>query len=238
MELRGKTALVTGGAKRIGRCIALALGAEGMRVAVHHRSSPEEAAATAREIGDALPFQADLTDAADIERLVGEVTSSLGDLRVLINSASVFEPSPWPLTDEAWERNVAIHMTAPMRLVRAATPGLQRERGVVVNIIDAVWSRPSWPRHTAYCVSKAGLAALTQSLARALAPEIRVVGVAPGAVLPPDDYSGSQRDAAVRRVPLVRWGTPDDVAQAVVALARSDYITGQILAVDGGQSIC
>lgn len=241
MDLRGRPALVTGAAKRVGRAIALALAEEGARVAVHFNASRAEAEVTAGVIreagGEAKIFQGDLTEDAVPDRLVAEVTGAMGGLAVLVNSAAVFEETPWPVDDSLWARHLGVNLTAPMRLIRAATPALREARGVVVNIVDASWQRASWQRHIAYCVSKVALAGLTQSLARALAPEIRVNGVAPGAMIPPPGSTEEEQAAAIRRVPLGRWGRPEDVAQAVVSLVENDYITGQILNVDGGRSV-
>ncbi len=241
MNLRGESALVTGAGKRLGRAIALALAREGAHVAIHFNTSSAEAEETARMISElgvkAMTVQGDLADASVPDRLISEVTEAMGGIAVLVNSASIFEETPWPVTDESWERHLAVNLTAPMRLIRAATPTLKVNRGVVINIVDASWQRPSWRRHAAYCVSKVALVGLTQNLARTLAPEIRVNGVAPGAVLPPLDSTEEERAEAISRVPLGRWGEADNVAEAVVHLIRNDHISGQILNVDGGRSV-
>jgi pteridine reductase len=240
MDLRGRTALVTGAGKRLGRAIALALAGEGARVAVHcHRSRPE-ADETARFIaasgGKATVVEGDLADPNTPAALVRQTANVLGEVSVLINSAAIYEETPWPVSDADWARHLETNLNAPMRLIREATPSLKSQGGVVVNIIDAVWDRPTWSKHSAYCVSKAALAALTQNLARALAPEVRVNGVAPGATLAPEDFTEEQSAEAIRSVPLGRWGRPQDVAQAVILVATNDFMTGQILTVDGGRS--
>lgn len=241
MDLQGQPALVTGAAKRVGRAIALALGGRGARVAVHCHTARAEAEATAAELrragAEAIVVQGDLTIAAVPGHLVKEVSEALGGLAVLVNSAAVFEATPWPVSDEGWARHLETNLTAPMRLIRAAAPALAARSGVVINIADACWERPTWRDHAAYCVSKAGLVALTQSLARILAPGVRVNAVAPGAILPPPGTTEAERVEAVRRVPLGRWGAPEDIAQAVIALIENDYITGQVLGVDGGRSV-
>jgi pteridine reductase len=241
MELRDRVALVTGAAQRVGREIALALAKHGAHVAVHHRSSRDAARETVREIRAtgvrAATVAGDLAKPAVPGRLVERTVRTLGRLDILVNCASVFEATPWPPADEDWAKHLDVNLTGPMRLIRAATPELRQRGGAVVNIIDACWERPTWPDYSAYCVSKAALAALTQSLARELAPEVRVNGVAPGAVLPPPDYSRSDRRKAVARVPLERWGDPTHVAQSVVHVLQNDYITGEILKVDGGRAV-
>jgi pteridine reductase len=241
LDLRGQPALVTGAAKRVGRAIALALAREDARVAVHFHTSHEEAEETARLIraagSEALLCQGDLADPSVPERLVAQVTEAWGDLAILVNSASIFEDTPWPVSDEAWARHLDINVTAPMRLIRAATPALQASGGAVINVADASWQRPTWRRHAAYCVSKVALVGLTQNLAMTLAPRVRVNAVAPGAILAPEDYTDEDRARAIRGVPLGRWGAPEDIAQAVVMLAKSDYITGQVLNVDGGRAV-
>ncbi|MBN1476100.1 SDR family oxidoreductase [Candidatus Sumerlaeota bacterium] len=240
MDLRGRTALVTGAGKRLGRAIALALAGEKARVAVHcHRSRPE-ADETARFIaasgGKATVIEGDLADPSTPAALVRQATKVLGEISILVNCAAIYEETPWPVSDDDWARHLEINLTAPMRLIREATPSLRAQGGVVVNVIDAVWDRPTWSKHSAYCVSKAALAALTQNLARALAPEVRVNGVAPGATLAPEDFTKEQALEAIQSVPLGRWGRPQDVAQAVILVATNDFMTGQILTIDGGRS--
>lgn len=241
MDIRNQPALVTGGAKRVGRAIALALGRAGARVAVHCHHSLEEAVETVRLIqsqgADAFVVSGDLADPKVPDRIISEVTGRFGELSILVNSASVFEGTPWPAKDDDWLKHFDVNLHAPMRLIREATPALRRSKGVVINIIDAAWQRPTWKNHSAYIVSKAALAALTQNLANVLAPDVRVNGVAPGDVLPPPDFTEAQTANAVKRIPMGRWGEPEDVAEATLALIRNDYISGQILAVDGGRGV-
>jgi len=239
MDLQGRTALITGAARRVGRHIALALSREGMAVAVHFRSSETEAIQTAEEIraagGKASLHRGDLADPATPARLVREVESQHGELGLLVNCASIFEEAGFPFDDDHWQRHFDINLTAPMRLIREAAPLLRANGGAVINVADACWDRPTWTRHTAYCVSKAALVALTQNLARTLAPSIRVNAVAPGAIIPPPGATEEERSKAIENVPLKHWGDPDDVARAVVMLARNEFITGQVLALDGGR---
>ena len=242
MKLEGRVALVTGAARRVGRAVARRLAEAGCRIPVHYWRSDVAAADTVAECGDhgvtAVPFRADLSDAAAVPRLAEEVLARFGQLDILVNNASVFERM---LIDEyelaAWERTLRVNLTAPMTLTYALRNTLRRARGRVVNLCDVSTARP-WPGHMAYAVSKGGLDTLTRVLARALAPEVNVVGIAPGVAAWPDAYDQQTREHLLARVPLRRPGTPDDVAAAVhFVLREGDYITGAILPIDGGRSV-
>ncbi len=242
MDLRDRVALVTGGAKRIGRAIALRLARAHCHVAIHFHTSAAEAEATAAECRAAgvraETFGADLGDPSAAAELVARVLTRLGRLDVLVNNASVFEPmrlDDFNLAD--WERALRVNLTAAAVLVHAAREALRRARGRVVNLCDASTSHP-WPDYLAYAVSKGGLVTLTQVLARAMAPEVNVVGVAPGVAAWPPHYDESLRARILARVPLGRAGTPEDIAAAVHFLVtEGDYITGLVLPVDGGRRI-
>lgn len=242
MELEGRVALVTGGARRVGRALALRLSQAGCRLAVHYRRSAKEAAATAADCRargvQAEVFQADLNDTADATQLVQRVLTRFDRLDVLINNASVFERMNLAEFDlEAWERALRVNLTAPLMLTHAARDALGRVGGRVINLCDAATARP-WPDYLAYTVSKGALETLTKALARALAPEVNVVGIAPGIVAWPQDYSQDTRDRLVAEVPLGRAGTPEDIAAAVYfVLSEGDYISGAILPIDGGRSV-
>ncbi len=242
MDLRDRVALVTGGARRVGRAIALRLARSGCHVAVHFHTSAAEADATAAECRAAgvraEAFRADLADAGATAGLVPAVLERLGRLDVLVNNASVFDPMRLDDFSPAdWERALRVNLTAPAVLVHAAREALRRARGRVVNLCDASTSHP-WPDHLAYAVSKGGLVTLTQVLARALAPNVNVVGVAPGVAEWPPGYDAALRERILARVPLRRAGTPEDIAAAVhFLLAEGDYITGVVLPVDGGRQI-
>lgn len=242
MELDGRVALVTGAAHRVGRAIALRLAQARCHVGVHYRRSTAEAAATAaacRAQGvDAEVFQADLSDPAAADRLVRGVLARFGRLDVLVNNASVFERMSLAAFDlEAWERTLRVNLTAPMVLTCAAGEALRRAGGRVINLCDATGARPG-PDYLAYVVSKGALETLTRALARALAPEVNVVGIAPGIAAWPEDYDQRTRNRLIAKVPLGRGGTPEDIAAAVhFVLSEGDYITGVILPIDGGQSV-
>lgn len=240
MDLRDRVALITGAARRVGHAIALRLAEAGCRIAVHYRASASDADATVRQCAargtQAAAFCADLADASACRRLIGDVVAGFGRLDVLVHNASVFEPTPIERFDlDAWEKHLLVNLTAPMILTAEAREALVRHGGVVVTVCDAATVRP-WPDHLAYIASKAGLECLTRALAQALAPQVRVVGVAPGVVAWPDEYDPETRERLTEKIPLKRAGTPEDVAAAVhYLLAEGDFVTGTILTLDGGR---
>lgn len=234
-----RVALVTGGAIRVGRALSLGLAEAGYDVAVHYRASggaAEEVAARIGELGRrAETVAGDLSDPAVPERVVAAVRERFGRLDLLVNSAASFRSGPLMDADaDAWDRVMALNARAPHLLVRAAADILRAARGSVVNILDLSAFQP-WTGHPVHAVSKAALAHLTRIQARTLAPDVRVNAIAPGAVLPPDDYDADAVRELEAMAPLRRTGTPDDVVGAVLYLAGASYVTGQILAVDGGR---
>jgi pteridine reductase len=243
-SLSGKVALVTGAARRIGAVIVRTLHAEGADVAIHYRGSDIEANAVANELeatrpGSAATFCADLTDLASLKSLAEDVIAWRGKLDILVNNASSFYPTPpGEITEEQWDDLIGTNLKAPLFLSQALLPALRETHGVIINIVDVHSQRPL-RNHTVYGPAKAGLAMLTRSLAKDLAPEIRVNGVSPGAILwPESDMSDDAKDAIVEQIPLGRAGTPEDIASAVLFLAsEASYVTGQIIAIDGGRSI-
>ena len=240
MDLRGRVALVTGAGRRVGRALAVALGAEGMSVAVHYYASEGGARETARMIehegGKAALVSADLTgDRA--AALIDDVVHRLGALDVLVNSSAVMERTPLgEVTAAQWDAMMALNLRAPFLLSQAAAPHLTRSRGAIVNIADLA-AFETWPAYIPHGISKAGVVYMTRALARTLAPNIRVNAIAPGAVLLPDNWS--EDDAAKLRdsTPLARLGSPDDVVGAMLYLLRADYVTGETLIVDGGRHV-
>lgn len=242
MDLRGKNALITGAARRVGRAIAMRLAQSGCNVCLHFHRSREEADETARAcqaLGvKAVCLPADLAEPVACRKLVANYFEHHNGLDVLINNASLFEPMRLDAFDvAAWNRTLQVNLTAPMILVHAARDALRTSRGRVVNLCDAAVARP-WPDHLAYIVSKGALETLTKALARALAPEVNVVGVAPGVADWPDQYDVATRQRLTRKIPLRRPGTPDDIASAVHYLVtEGDYVTGAILTVDGGRAV-
>lgn len=242
MELNGGAVLVTGAARRIGAAIALRLARAGCGVAIHcHRSlgAAHETAARCAALGvraEVLP--ADLTDAAAARGLIAEVRTKFGRLDALINNAAEFAPMTLDGFDlPAWERTLRVNLTAPLVLAHAARDLLAAARGRIVNLCDAATQRP-WPDYLAYVVSKGALETLTAVLARAMAPEVNVVGIAPGLVHGRDDAAPAPPERWIERIPLGRAGTPEEVAAAVEFVLRDgDYLTGAILPLDGGRRL-
>lgn len=242
-SLAGKWALVTGAARRVGAEIATTLHAQGAGVAIHYRGSASQALQLAEKLnarrpGSALTVQADLVDSSQLRSMVDAVIAHAGRLDILVNNASSFYPTPLAsVTEDQWTDLIGTNLKAPLFLAQAALPHLKATRGVIINIVDIHAVRPL-REHTAYGAAKAGLAFLTRALARDLAPDIRVNGVAPGAILWPDGgVTDQMRDTVLRQIPLKRVGEPSDIASCVLYLVRdAGYVTGQVIAVDGGRS--
>jgi pteridine reductase len=245
MSLEGKTVLITGAAVRVGRALALAVARQHGKIVLHYGSSQAQAQATRADIqaagGEAVLLQADLRDADNVASLVRRALE-FGPLYALVNSAAIFEPLKLPDTSlEAWERHLAINLTAPFLLSQAFAAGLAEEglrpgeTGRIVNILDWRALRPG-ADHFPYTISKAGLVALTRSLAQALAPRITVNGLALGAILPPSD--GAASPDLLSAVPAGRWADLDELGEALIFLLTGPaYITGEIIHVDGGRHL-
>ncbi len=237
-ELDDRTALVTGAAKRLGRAIAEALASEGADIVVHYRSSGEEAEAAAERLRQkgvaAWTVQADLADATEARGLLGRATELAGrPLDILVNSASIFTPSHvLGFDEEELRRQFAVNTLAPLYLSRAFAEGARR--GQIINMLDARMLECD-DGHAAYHLSKRALFTLTRMLALELAPATRVNAVAPGLILPPPGQDESYLEALADTVPLKRHGSADDIARAVLFLATSDFVTGQVIYVDGGR---
>lgn len=243
-SLSGKVALVTGAARRIGATIARTLHAHGANVAIHYRGSAAEAETLTDELNALRPdsaasFAADLTDLSDLSTLVENVVGWNGRLDVLVNNASSFYPTPiGEITEQQWDDLIGTNLKAPLFLSQAALPSLRKARGAIVNIVDIHSQRPLRD-HTVYGPAKAGLAMLTRTLAKDMAPDVRVNGVSPGAIIWPEDgMTDDTKESILRQIPLGRAGSPEDIAGAVLYLAgEASYVTGQIIAIDGGRSI-
>jgi len=237
-----RAALVTGGAKRLGRAIALALAGEGFDIALHYATSAAEAEATAeaiRALGRrAVTLAADLARETEVAGLMPAAIAALGPVGVLVNNASTFERDEvGDATRASWDRHLEPNLRAPFVLTQGFAAALPAgAEGVVINLLDQrVWSLT--PHFVSYTVSKAGLWALTRSLALALAPRIRVVGIGPGPALPSPRQSQAQFDRQCASVPLRRGTSPDEIARAAIALLALPAVTGQMLALDGGQHL-
>lgn len=242
MELKGRTALVTGAGRRVGKAIALRLARTGCDVAIHYNRSADEAGVVAVECQRlgvrSVAMAADLEDPNACRTLVAQVLAQFGRLDVLVNNASLFEPMDVDhFSILQWERHLRVNVTAPMVLVHEARAALRVSKGRVINLCDAANGRP-WPSHIAYVVSKSALDTLTQALARALAPHVNVVGIAPGVAEWPENYDAETRAKLTARIPLGRAGTPEEIAAAVhFVLSEGDYITGAIIPIDGGRRL-
>jgi len=239
-----QVALVTGGTQRIGARITRVLHAAGFDIALHYRSSREEARILQRELESIRPgsvhlIQADLLAQGVIHGIISQVTGWRGRLDLLVNNASSFYPSPIGEVDERqWHDLMDTNLKVPFFLSQAAAPLLRKAQGAIVNLVDIHAKRPK-KGFSIYSIAKAGNAMLVKSLARELGPGVRVNGVSPGAILwPEEEMSEETQELIISRIALERTGTPDDIARTVLFLARdADYITGQIIAVDGGRSV-
>ena len=243
-RLAGKTALITGSARRVGAAIAHTLHAAGANIVLHYRSSSEDAAELAREFNHARPGSAavvsgDLLDIDKIPALATTAIQAFGGLDILVNNASSFYPTPvGDITELDWDDLIGTNLKAPLFLSQAVAPALHAHQGLILNLADIHGMRPL-RRHPVYSIAKAGLIMLTKSLARELGPHVRVNAIAPGPVLWPEDGIDEGLQAEIiDRTALKRTGTASDVARAALFFAaEAPYVTGQILAVDGGRSV-
>ena len=243
-SLSGKAALVTGGARRVGAAIARRLHAAGANVLLHYRDSESDAAKLEAELNATRPksaarVKAELLAPIAPRALVSTALQTFGRLDLLVNNASSFFPVDLGAIESShWEELVGSNLRAPLFICQEAAPELAKREGAIVNIVDIHADRPL-KGYPLYSIAKAGLAALTKSLAVELAPRVRVNGVAPGAIAWPEDnqFDPAERSRILATTPLARMGSPQDIAQAVHFLACARFVTGQVLAVDGGRSI-
>lgn len=241
MELTGKVALVTGGARRVGRALSLGLARAGANVVVNFRTSADDAESAVTEIRAAgvrgVAVRADLGSLEGVRGLVERTISEFGRLDILVNSASIFVRRPFAeISGPEWDRVLAINLKGPFFLAQAAAPALRQARGAIVNIAD-LSAFQAWPSYAHHAISKAGLLHMTRVLARALAPDIRVNAIVPGNVLPPEGHEGEDHAGGQDRVLTAREGHPDDVVEALLYLLRGDFLTGEALVVDGGRRL-
>jgi pteridine reductase len=242
-SLSSPVALVTGAAKRVGRAIALRLASAGYDIALTYLQSDAEAGSVVSDVRamgrQAIAIRADLTNPSTaVDAIDLDFRQSFARLDVLVNNASIYQPSDLSSTEpDLIQRLMSIHVEAPLLLCKHFATHLRANRGHVINMVDLLAEKP-WPKYMAYSASKAALSNLTISLARELAPEVTVNGIAPGAVEWPPDYPTAEKEKYLQRVPLGRAGTPEDVANLVHFLVTSgSYVTGQIIRLDGGRSI-
>ena len=243
-DLQNKTALITGASRRIGAVIARTLHHAGMNITLHYRGSKEEADKLADELNQlrnnsCIALRMDLHKTEELPQLIAQNQQHWGRLDLLVNNASSFYPTHiGKMTEQHWDDLIGSNLKAPLFLSQAAIPALKQNQGDIINIVDIHAEKPM-KNHTIYCSAKAGLAMMTKSLAKELGPDIRVNGVAPGAIMWPENEQEAEiQDEIVSRTALKRSGMPEDIAAAVLFLARdAHYITGQIIPVDGGRSI-
>ena len=243
--MQGKVVLVTGGAKRVGAAICRRLHAAGANLMLHYRSSAGEARLLQAELNHQRKesvslIQADLLDLGKLPSLIDQTVQIFGRLDGLVNNASSFRQTPvGEISIEDWEDLIGANLRAPLFIAQAAAPALKKTQGAIVNITDIHAERPL-KNYVAYSIAKAGLVGLTRSLARELAPEVRVNAVAPGPILWPDDeeFDELSRQRIISHTPLKREGTPEDIAKAVYfLLSEATYVTGETINVDGGRHV-
>ena len=239
--LAGQTVLITGGARRLGAAMARALHAAGANVVIHHLTSTQEAGMLVEELNQARAasatlVQADLLDVARLPGLIEAAVNHFGRLDILINNASTFYPTPiGEVSSGQFEDLIGTNFRAPLFLAQAAAPQLRRRRGLILNMVDIHGMKPL-KNYPAYSSAKAALIMLTKSLARELAPEVRVNGIAPGPVMWPADVDAAMQAEIIDKTLLKRAGEPEDIGKAALYFASmAPYVTGQILAVDGGR---
>jgi pteridine reductase len=241
--LSGRVVLITGGARRVGAVLVRAFHEAGASLVLHHHRSQKEAAELARELTsrrrDSVQLvKADLTDTERLPRLIEEAHRAFGQLDVLVNNASSFFPTPiGEITTKAWDDIVGTNLKAPLFLAQAAAPALRAAHGLILNMADIHGMRPL-AAHPVYSSAKAALIMLTKALARELAPDVRVNAIAPGAVLWPEGADRALKQKIIERTLLKKAGSPEDVARAALFFATdAPYVTGQVLAIDGGRSV-
>jgi NAD(P)-dependent dehydrogenase (short-subunit alcohol dehydrogenase family) len=241
IDLNGRVALVTGAGLRVGRAIAVALGAQGMRVAVHYNESVDGARDTASIIedagGSAALVRADLTQVTACEQLIDALVLEHGEVHTLVNSAAMMVRTPvGSVSEQQWDDMFALNVRAPFFLAQRAASALRVARGNVVNIADLA-AFETWTGYVPHGMTKAAVVQMTRALAHTMAPDVRVNAVAPGVVLLPDGFDPESAEHLRRTTPLRRIGSPEDVAGAVLYLVQAEFVTGEVIRVDGGRHV-
>ena len=239
-----KTIFITGAAKRIGKEIALTFKELGWNIIIHYNSSKKDADDLANQINKDNPnsaktVQGNLDIKEDVQKILSEVSETFPSIDVLVNNASTFYPTPIDeISEDHWERLIGSNLKGPLFLIQGLKEQLKSSKGSIINITDTNLSK-GVPNFSIYSAAKAGLEAITKGLARELAPDIKVNAIAPGAMLEPPDvtWTEEQKNKVIENIPLNRMGSEKDIADAVSFLVRSEYITGQIIKVDGGRSL-
>jgi NAD(P)-dependent dehydrogenase (short-subunit alcohol dehydrogenase family) len=240
MNIQGKTALITGGAIRVGRAITLGLARAGANVVINYNRDAEKAKQTAKEaeaLGvSSLTVQTDISDWEQVKRMYDEIHRVFGPLDILVNNSSLFKQTPLPADSvEGWHEVIGVLINGAFYVSNlAAKDMLAKREGVITNIVDlTAWE--AWPGYAAHVVGKSALLALTRQLAMDLAPYVRANAIAPGPVLPPTHYTAAQVDRTAAKTLSGRWGSPEDISRTVIFLIESDYINAEVIAVDGGE---
>jgi 3-oxoacyl-[acyl-carrier protein] reductase/pteridine reductase len=240
MNIKGKTALVTGGAIRVGKAISLGLAQAGANMVINYSSNSQKALETAEEIEKlgvtAFPIKANVADWEEVKFMFAQIHEKIGKIDILVNNASPFTKTPIPTDSiDAWHQVTGVQINGAFYVSNlAAKDMLEKKEGAIVNIIDlSAWE--AWPNLTAHAVGKSALLALTRQFALELHPYVRVNAIAPGPVLPPPDYSEEKIKRTAAKTLLNRWGTAEDISKTVNFLIESDYINAEFIAVDGGQ---
>ena len=239
-----KTIFITGAAKRIGKEIALCFSEMGWNIIIHYNSSKNDAQVLADEINgknpdSAITVQGNLDVKEDVEKVINEVRDAFPTIDLLINNASTFYPTPIEdISEEHWDKLVGSNLKGPLFLIKGLRDKLKESKGSIINITDTNLSK-GVANYSIYSAAKAGLESITKGLARELAPDIKVNAIAPGAMLEPPDvtWTEEQKNKVISSIPLNRMGSEKDISEAVKFLAKSNYITGQIIKVDGGRSL-
>lgn len=239
-----KTIFITGAAKRIGKEIALCFSEMGWNIIIHYNSSKNDAQVLADEISgnnpdSAITVQGNLDVKEDVEKVINEVRDAFPTIDLLINNASTFYPTPIEdISEEHWDKLVGSNLKGPLFLIKGLKDKLKESKGSIINITDTNLSK-GVANYSIYSAAKAGLESITKGLARELAPDIKVNAIAPGAMLEPPDvtWTEEQKNKVISSIPLNRMGSEKDISEAVKFLAKSNYITGQIIKVDGGRSL-
>ena len=239
-----KTIFITGAAKRIGKEIALCFSEMGWNIIIHYNSSKNDAQVLADEINgnnpdSAITVQGNLDVKEDVEKVINEVRDAFPTIDLLINNASTFYPTPIEdISEEHWDKLVGSNLKGPLFLIKGLRDKLKESKGSIINITDTNLSK-GVANYSIYSAAKAGLESITKGLARELAPHIKVNAIAPGAMLEPPDvtWTEEQKSKVISSIPLNRMGSEKDISEAVKFLAKSNYITGQIIKVDGGRSL-
>ena len=238
--LAGKTALVTGAANRIGAQIARTLHQNGANLIIHYRHSSRNAQALETEFnnlrpGSAIGYQADLSDINAIESLAQKSAQAFGQLDILINNASSFYATPLgSISEQHWDDLLGSNLKAPLFLSQACHPALKENKGCIINLLD-IYATTPLKNHSLYCSAKAANQMLVKSLAADMAPQVRVNGIAPGAILWPEGNINKEQQAILDKIPLQKLGSPDNISQTVLFLINNDYITGEVITVAGGR---